>query len=63
MIEQQKDTKKKDTQNLYHGYGTENIAQTVTKYFGTYLQITENGYYEVTITIPIFEDNQKPKAS
>ena len=63
MIEQQKDTKKKDTQNLYHGYGTENITQTVTKYFGTYLQIAENGYYEVTITIPIFEDNQNPKAS
>ncbi len=63
MIEQQKDTKKKDTQNLYHGYGTENITQTVTKYLGTYLQIAENGYYEVTITIPIFEDNQSQKTS
>lgn len=63
MIEQQKDTKKKDTQNLYHGYGTENIAQTVTKYLGTYLQIAENGYYEVTITIPIFKDDQSQKTS
>lgn len=62
MEEQPEKEKKNDSKSLYHGYGTENISQTVTKYFGTYLPTAESGYYEVTITIPIFKENQGQKS-
>lgn len=63
MEEQPVKEKKNDSKSLYHGYGMENISQTVTKYFGTYLPTDESGCYEVTITIPIFKDEQSQKTS
>ena len=46
----------KDTSNLYHGYGTENISRIMAKYQGTYIHEVSDHYYTATLTIPIFRD-------
>lgn len=42
----------KNSESLYHGYGTKNIANIVEKYCGVYTNYIEDGWYHAIISIP-----------